>query len=780
MAAAQRRRADSHQPHPRHRSGSVPVRRCRDGTGDDVEQHPGIRSRGHRGSSCSGSATAHSGRSRFRTRRPRPGTGISRAGEAERFPRQRRQLALPVRHRRVAHAAPASSTGAIGRARVGTDEITEERNALHVGDPYAEQLRHFVAVIEGKEQPVCSAADAMRSLETTVAVAEAAAQARSIRLSADAPHERRHRTCRLVMARPDPPRRHCARLARRHRRDPGLLRRPAGRQVEARVVRSRKRPDARRRSARSSSTRSRCAASSPISRWPIARPDAGAVPLRRARRRAFRSATLWRLAPVLNAVRLTRPTHRPRPQRRRHLRHPGPDRRVVQAVRRTHAAVLAQQHRDRRTAPSRSTTACASAKVALANLAIGIPFLSSLPHDAEIRVNPRFEGALDGARFTLKGTTSTPFADRKEADARSSTSTRCRCRGYVQYVPLPQGLKLADGALTTRLKLAFVSEKGEPRTVDAVGHRAPRPAGGHPQRRFAARRRALDRRDARQARSARARGCAGERRRSRRPDVDLRRGADGVVEFQRLLRRRTRSQRARGAAPAARASAAPWTYSVADLHVAGGTVRVADEGVSPAFRVALSNVKVDATEDCVERRRRAPSKSDFDSESGAHFGATGNLDIAKGAARGHFALTKFRLAELYPYYADAVNLDVQRGELDLAGDFDAAWSGDLAAACARAGQRDAGRPRAWRCAASATRCGACHTAISTASPSTSPSARSRSIASKPGRCRCASVRQADGVVNFRTPAARQRRRGSACRRRTGQPRRKAAPNGASS
>jgi hypothetical protein len=77
-------------------------------------------------------------------------------------------------------------------------------------------------------------------------------------------------------------------------------------------------------------------------------------------------------------------------------------------------------------------------KVALDNLVVGIPFLSSLPHDAEIRVNPRFEGVLEGARFMLKGTTSTPFAERKEAaldidfDALALTE-------IVQYVPLPQG-----------------------------------------------------------------------------------------------------------------------------------------------------------------------------------------------------------------------------------------------------------------------------------------------------------------------------------------------------
>ena len=54
-------------------------------------------------------------------------------------------------------------------------------------------------------------------------------------------------------------------------------------------------------------------------------------------------------------------------------------------------------------------------KIALTHLGIGIPFLSSLPYEAEIRVTPRLEGAVDGARFALAGTSTTPFADTHEA-----------------------------------------------------------------------------------------------------------------------------------------------------------------------------------------------------------------------------------------------------------------------------------------------------------------------------------------------------------------------------
>lgn len=54
------------------------------------------------------------------------------------------------------------------------DPLTEERTALHLGNPYVEQLRHFRAVVEGKEAPVCSGVDATRTLEATLAVHTAA------------------------------------------------------------------------------------------------------------------------------------------------------------------------------------------------------------------------------------------------------------------------------------------------------------------------------------------------------------------------------------------------------------------------------------------------------------------------------------------------------------------------------------------------------------------------------------------------------------------------------
>jgi uncharacterized protein involved in outer membrane biogenesis len=303
--------------------------------------------------------------------------------------------------------------------------------------------------------------------------------------------------------------------------------------------------------------------------------------------------------------------------------------------------------------------------VAVTNLAIGIPFLSSLPYDAEIRVTPRFEGEVDGARFGLAGEATTPFADTEEATLALNLDSLPLAR-YVEYLPLPQGLKLKDGALTTRLSLAFVTDHGTPRALTLSG--TARIDGL-----------ALTRTDGSSLIAAKAaeikirkldalgHSFALDSVTIDGPDVDLRRFTDGTLEIERLV----------GAAPASSdtrasdTSHANWTYAVGDAHVSNGTLHLSDDAVSPAFRATLLNI-------AVQGQRLASSGAagameiTFDSDEGAHFTGRSDLDIAGKAARGHFDLTKFHLAKLYPYYAEALNLDVRQGTLDFNGDFDVA------------------------------------------------------------------------------------------------------------
>lgn len=108
------------------------------------------------------------------------------AGEAERFPRQdidahfysgtEGSLTLP----RLQLWRYRADQGA---AQGWHDPLTMERTAVHTGCPYTEELRHFAALVEGREAPVCSALDGFRTLEATLAVTEAAAAGRPVQLA---------------------------------------------------------------------------------------------------------------------------------------------------------------------------------------------------------------------------------------------------------------------------------------------------------------------------------------------------------------------------------------------------------------------------------------------------------------------------------------------------------------------------------------------------------------------------------------------------------------------
>jgi uncharacterized protein involved in outer membrane biogenesis/outer membrane protein OmpA-like peptidoglycan-associated protein len=302
-------------------------------------------------------------------------------------------------------------------------------------------------------------------------------------------------------------------------------------------------------------------------------------------------------------------------------------------------------------------------KIVVSSIGIGIPFLSSLPHDARIRVTPRLEGAIDQARFALRGNSNSPFADTREATLEWNLDALPLAH-YAEYLSLPGGIRLTDGALTTRLRLAFVTEKGIARTIALSG---------------AARvdKLALARRDGTALAGSKsvdvalakldwlAHSVALERIAVEGPALDLRREATGALEL---------AQAVSGRGPASRAPARPWRFSVADARITDGTVRFADRSVTPEFRVALSKIGFEGKQ-IASSGPPGSIELGFDSDDGAHFTVEGQVDPAKAAMHGHVALTNVNIVKLYPYYTSALDADITRGKLDVAGDFDASNQG---------------------------------------------------------------------------------------------------------
>ncbi|KIG03689.1 oxidoreductase domain protein [Burkholderia sp. MR1] len=91
------------------------------------------------------------------------------AGEAAHYPRQSVNTHF-ISGTDASLALPQLDVWEYRAAKGWHDPLTAERTAPHAGDPYHEQLRHFAAVIDGKETPLCSGDDGARTLAATLPV----------------------------------------------------------------------------------------------------------------------------------------------------------------------------------------------------------------------------------------------------------------------------------------------------------------------------------------------------------------------------------------------------------------------------------------------------------------------------------------------------------------------------------------------------------------------------------------------------------------------------------
>ena len=380
------------------------------------------------------------------------------------------------------------------------------------------------------------------------------------------------------------------------------------------------------------------------------------------------SASLWHRAPVLDALKIVRP---------------------VLAVRRdAQGRYSVQDLLDRALADSDSPMprfslnnieidagvvtfddGVAQRQHRIESLGFGIPFLSSLPYQTDIKVTPRMEGAFNGSRFVLGGDT-TPFAERREATLDIDFDALPLAQ-YVAYLPAKLRYDLANGALTTRLKVVFVDGKPGERRLDVRGDA--RVDGLTIKRRdgsvlVAAERVAvtIDGIDV-YGREVRIAAIAAQA-----PAVDLKRMADGSLElaapwFEAGLQPATPAR-------ATPAPDSPWSVTIAKASIGSGALTLSDEGTG--FKTALVDVASEATNVSTKKGEKAHVTLAFESADHiASFKGAADVEPTVPAAAGTFDLRKFSLALLFPYYKDVLAVEVQSGSLDFAGGFTFAGDG---------------------------------------------------------------------------------------------------------
>lgn len=98
----------------------------------------------------------------------------------------------------------------------------------------------------------------------------------------------------------------------------------------------------------------------------------------------------------------------------------------------------------------------------ISDIEIGLPFVSNLPSDIELHVEPSISARVNDAAFALQGKVR-PFTDEREATLKLELKALDLARSD-EYSPVPLDFRIAAGTLDTDIEIGFRQPlKGEPR-----------------------------------------------------------------------------------------------------------------------------------------------------------------------------------------------------------------------------------------------------------------------------------------------------------------------------
>ena len=291
----------------------------------------------------------------------------------------------------------------------------------------------------------------------------------------------------------------------------------------------------------------------------------------------------------------------------------------------------------------------------LTELNVGIPFLSSLPSQTEIKVEPSFSARINGQAVAMTGETR-PFLDTHE------TVLHWDLAGlplplYLDYVPVKLPAKVESGRLDARIDFSFVGRGANPPQLTLAGDfalsdLAVNEHSGAPLLRVPSLAVAVDKLDLTgnnaELRSIKADGV----------QVNVRRERSGDVNLATLV-------------PPASAPAKgekPFSFRIGSVALNHGVIHVADTAVTPTFAATLNDVSIDIKNLASGSDKKATVVLSFTTDAGETLSHRGTLSLSPVGGDGRLEIAGLKLARLFPYYASALNLTVDAGTLDVASD----------------------------------------------------------------------------------------------------------------
>jgi uncharacterized protein involved in outer membrane biogenesis len=304
-------------------------------------------------------------------------------------------------------------------------------------------------------------------------------------------------------------------------------------------------------------------------------------------------------------------------------------------------------------------------KHTISAIKIGVPFISSIPSQVDITVQPAFYALVNGAPFQIDGETK-PFTDSRESTIHLDID-KVQIPKYVEYSPVELNFKVPSGQLDGRLTVTF---KDKPSVLSISGNvgikelvlqeKSDLPLLNLPSFDVV-----ID------AIEVFAQKASLKSLKVQSPELHVTRNRDGTLNLTSLIAESKTEK-----APEPKTNEKPFGYRVDEFVVDQGKVIFTDRSPERPFEKRLENIHAGVKGLTNETDKKANTEISFQTDAKEQFNHTGTLQLTPLLAEGQIELKSLQLKGLRPYYESVVAVETTEGLLDLTTHFAVAQKED--------------------------------------------------------------------------------------------------------
>jgi uncharacterized protein involved in outer membrane biogenesis len=298
-------------------------------------------------------------------------------------------------------------------------------------------------------------------------------------------------------------------------------------------------------------------------------------------------------------------------------------------------------------------------KHTIRDLNIGVPFLSNIPSQINIFVQPNFSAKVNETPYELKGNTK-PFGETLETIFDININD-LDIPYYLAYFPMKLNFKIVSAFLGVQAKVSFMQPRDKQPSLTVTGNVSLKKVALDDNKKNILFR--LPLLDIEIAPTEPLRQVIHLSKISiQSPELEVRRDEKGVLNLQTLLPEKSETK----PAPQKAKDQTPFVLDIDEIQLTGGKVSFSDLSRNKPFKTIINPIELKVDHFSNSKDKKSAYALSLKTEAKENIKLEGEFSMDPLGAGGALEIKSVPLKKYAPYYQDNILFDIEEGRLDFA------------------------------------------------------------------------------------------------------------------